>query len=115
MVGYMPDSFGYYDNMRVREYLDFFARAYGICGQERMAAIVAEELGIRFVHLGLKDEAEIEARVADLLRQVDLPGIDPNGPYALLCLPNELDVLTDQAAQKYPLDAHGQEKSDDHA
>ena len=25
LVGYMPDKFGSYDNMRVREYLDFFA------------------------------------------------------------------------------------------
>jgi len=24
LVGYMPDTFGSYDNMRVREYLDFF-------------------------------------------------------------------------------------------
>jgi len=30
MVGYMPDVFGSYDNMRVREYLDFFGAAYGI-------------------------------------------------------------------------------------
>ena len=30
VVGYMPDKFGSYDNMRVHEYLDFFAAAYGI-------------------------------------------------------------------------------------
>ena len=30
LVGYMPDKFGSYDNMRVREYLDFFGAAYGI-------------------------------------------------------------------------------------
>lgn len=30
MVGYMPDTFGSYDNMRVREYLDFFGAAFGI-------------------------------------------------------------------------------------
>ena len=30
LVGYMPDSFGAYDNMRVREYLDFFGAAFGI-------------------------------------------------------------------------------------
>ena len=29
-VGYMPDKFGSYDNMRVREYLDFFGAAFGI-------------------------------------------------------------------------------------
>ena len=30
LVGYMPDVFGSYDNMRVTEYLDFFGAAYGI-------------------------------------------------------------------------------------
>ena len=30
LVGYMPDTFGSYDNMRVREYLDFFAAAFGL-------------------------------------------------------------------------------------
>ena len=29
-VGYMPDTFGAYDNMRVHEYLDFFGAAFGI-------------------------------------------------------------------------------------
>jgi ABC-2 type transport system ATP-binding protein len=30
VVGYMPDKFGSYDNMRVREYLDFFGSVFGI-------------------------------------------------------------------------------------
>lgn len=30
LVGYMPDKFGSYDNMRVREYLDFFGAVFGI-------------------------------------------------------------------------------------
>jgi ABC-2 type transport system ATP-binding protein len=30
LVGYMPDTFGSYDNMRVSEYLDFFGAAFGI-------------------------------------------------------------------------------------
>jgi ABC-2 type transport system ATP-binding protein len=30
LVGYMPDRFGAYDNMRVHEYLDFFGAAFGI-------------------------------------------------------------------------------------
>ncbi len=29
-IGYMPDAFGVYDNMKVWEYLDFFAAGYGI-------------------------------------------------------------------------------------
>lgn len=34
-VGWMPDSYGTYDNMTVEEYLDFYARAYGFKGEER--------------------------------------------------------------------------------
>ncbi len=29
-IGYMPDFFGVYDNLTVREYLDFYAAAYGV-------------------------------------------------------------------------------------
>ncbi|MCE9591882.1 MAG: ABC transporter ATP-binding protein [Planctomycetes bacterium] len=35
LVGYMPDTFGGYDNMRVREYLDFFGAAFAIPRRER--------------------------------------------------------------------------------
>lgn len=35
LVGYMPDKFGSYDNMRVREYLDFFGAAFGMPTSER--------------------------------------------------------------------------------
>lgn len=35
LVGYMPDFFGVYDDMRVIEYLEFFAAAYRIKGKAR--------------------------------------------------------------------------------
>ena len=35
LVGYMPDFFGVYDDMKVIEYLEFFAAAYRINGAER--------------------------------------------------------------------------------
>ncbi len=38
-LGFMPDNFGTYPNVNVREYLDFFARAYKISGHERGKAI----------------------------------------------------------------------------
>lgn len=38
-VGWMPDSFGTYPNMDVLDYVDFFARAYGLKGRERDARI----------------------------------------------------------------------------
>jgi ABC-2 type transport system ATP-binding protein len=39
VIGYMPDSFGVYDDMKVWEYLDFFARCYGLSGARRRQMI----------------------------------------------------------------------------
>jgi ABC-2 type transport system ATP-binding protein len=39
LVGYMPDIFGAYDNMRVREYLDFFGAAFAIPRRQRAKRI----------------------------------------------------------------------------
>lgn len=39
LIGYMPDKFGSYDNMRVREYLDFFGAAFGISRKLRQTRI----------------------------------------------------------------------------
>lgn len=39
LVGYMPDVFGVYDNMRVREYLDFFGAAFKIPRKQRIKRI----------------------------------------------------------------------------
>ncbi|MFP6753521.1 MAG: ABC transporter ATP-binding protein [Pirellulaceae bacterium] len=41
LVGYMPDTFGRYSNMRVREYLDFFGAAFGISPRKRRKRIDA--------------------------------------------------------------------------
>lgn len=38
-VGFMPDFYGTYPNVNVWEYLDFFARAYGLRGDERRRAM----------------------------------------------------------------------------
>lgn len=34
-LGFMPDSFGTYRDVNCQEYLDFFARAYGLIGRQR--------------------------------------------------------------------------------
>jgi ABC-2 type transport system ATP-binding protein len=39
VLGFMPDSFGVYDDMKVWEYLDFFARCYGIAPAARRRMI----------------------------------------------------------------------------
>jgi ABC-2 type transport system ATP-binding protein len=38
-LGFMPDYFGTYQNMSVVEYLDFFARSYGLRSYQRRAAV----------------------------------------------------------------------------
>ena len=38
-LGFMPDYFNTYANVDVREYLDFFARAYGLRGRQRTGAV----------------------------------------------------------------------------
>ena len=35
LIGYMPDNFGLYEDMRVSEYLEFYAACYGIHGKRR--------------------------------------------------------------------------------
>jgi ABC-2 type transport system ATP-binding protein len=39
VLGFMPDVFGVYDDMKVWEYLDFFARCYGIPASRRRQMI----------------------------------------------------------------------------
>jgi len=43
LIGYMPDRYGTYDDVTVWEFLDFFARAYGLKGaarQKRVASVM---------------------------------------------------------------------------
>lgn len=39
LLGWMPDDYGTYKDMTGREYLDFFARAYGYRGEERLRRV----------------------------------------------------------------------------
>lgn len=39
MIGYMPDFFGVYDNLKVMEYMEFYASLYGIYGKEAKTKI----------------------------------------------------------------------------
>jgi ABC-2 type transport system ATP-binding protein len=50
-IGYMPDFYGVYDDLRVWEYLDFFARCYGVPAARR-ATMIGELLEI----VGLADK-----------------------------------------------------------
>ena len=54
LVGYMPDFFGVYDDMKVIEYLEFFAAAYRIRGEARTKR--CEEM-LEIVDLDFKRDA----------------------------------------------------------
>ena len=52
-IGYVPDYFGVYDNLRVTEYIEFFASAYDLTGRE------AEKRCLRLLdELGLSDKLD---------------------------------------------------------
>jgi len=50
-IGYMPDFFGVYEDMLVWEYLDFFARCYGV-SRARRAQVMGELLELVDAKLG---------------------------------------------------------------
>lgn len=56
-IGYMPDFFGVYDDMKVWEYLDFFAACYDIPSHERNGMI--DDL-LALVDLNHKKDAYVE-------------------------------------------------------
>jgi ABC-2 type transport system ATP-binding protein len=57
VLGFMPDVFGVYDDMKVWEYLDFFARCYGIPGARRRR-MIGDLLDL--VDLGDKRDAYVQ-------------------------------------------------------
>src|SRR5258707_702145 len=57
LIGYMSDVFSLYDHLLVWEYLDHFARCYGVAGR-RVAGFVEELL--KLVNLDVRRDAEIK-------------------------------------------------------
>ena len=58
MVGYMPDFFGVYDNLKCGEYLDFYARCYRIGATERKR--MTRQL-LELVQLGDREDSYVDA------------------------------------------------------
>ena len=69
LVGYMPDTFGGYDNMRVSEYLDFFGAAFGIPRRERAKRIGA---GLEAAGAGKFGDLYVEALSHGMKQRVAL-------------------------------------------
>ena len=107
VLGFMPDVFGVYDDMKVWEYLDFFARCYGLpaAGRRRMIGDLLElvDLGgrrddyVQTLSRGMEQRLCLaHALVHDpkvLLLDEPASGLDPRARVELRELLRELRAL----------------------
>jgi ABC-2 type transport system ATP-binding protein len=81
LVGYMPDFFGVYDDMKVIEYLEFFAAAYRIKGAARRK--ICDEV-LELVDLGYKREALVTSLSRGMTQRLGLARVLLHDPQVLL-------------------------------
>jgi ABC-2 type transport system ATP-binding protein len=81
VLGFMPDSFGVYDDMKVWEYLDFFARCYGIPADRRRRMI--GDL-LELVDLGAKRDTYVQGLSRGMQQRLCLAHALVHDPAVLL-------------------------------
>jgi len=81
VMGYMPDSFGVYDDMKVWEYLDFFGAAYRI-DKNRRKQIIDDVLAL--TDLTHKKDAPVEALSRGMKQRLCLAKTLVHDPKVLL-------------------------------
>ncbi len=81
LIGYMPDFFGVYDDMKVIEYLEFFAAAYRIRGEKRKK--VCNDM-LELVDLGYKREALATSLSRGMTQRLGLARVLLHDPKVLL-------------------------------
>ena len=81
LIGYMPDFFGVYDDMKVMEYLEFFAAAYRIKGPARRK--VCNEM-LDLVELGYKRDAFVTSLSRGMTQRLGLARVLLHDPKVLL-------------------------------
>ncbi len=81
VLGFMPDSFGVYDDMKVWEYLDFFARCYGIPA-ERRRRMIGDLLEL--VDLGSKRDVYVQGLSRGMQQRLCLAHTLVHDPQVLL-------------------------------
>src|SRR5947208_10723496 len=80
-IGFMPDFFGVYDDMKVIEYLEFFAAAYRIKGPERRQKC---EQVLELVDLGYKRDALVTSLSRGMNQRLGLARVLLHEPQVLL-------------------------------
>ncbi len=80
-IGYMPDFFGVYDDMKVIEYLEFFAAAYRIKGPARKK--ICEEV-LELVDLTYKRDALVTSLSRGMTQRLGLARVLLHNPQVLL-------------------------------
>ncbi len=81
LMGYMPDFFGVYDDMKVVEYLEFFAAAYRIKGAERRRKC---DQVLDLVDLGYKRDALVTSLSRGMTQRLGLARVLLHEPQVLL-------------------------------
>ncbi|MBA2227199.1 MAG: ABC transporter ATP-binding protein [Thermogemmata sp.] len=81
LIGYMPDFFGVYDDMKVTEYLEFFAAAYRIDGPARRRRV---EQVLDYVDLGYKRDALVTSLSRGMTQRLGLARTLLHDPQVLL-------------------------------
>jgi ABC-2 type transport system ATP-binding protein len=81
VIGYMPDFFGVYDDMKVVEYLEFFASAYRIKGAARKK--ICEEV-LELVDLTYKRDALVTSLSRGMTQRLGLARTLLHDPQVLL-------------------------------
>ena len=81
VIGYMPDFFGVYDDMKVIEYLEFFAAAYRIKGPARRK-ICNDVLDL--VDLGYKRDAFVTSLSRGMTQRLGLARVLLHDPKVLI-------------------------------
>src|SRR6202790_235185 len=81
IMGYMPDFFGVYDDMKVIEYLEFFAAAYRIRGAARRK--ICDDV-LELVDLGYKRDALVTSLSRGMTQRLGLARVLLHEPQVLL-------------------------------